>query len=122
VVHEVGRAGNRGGRERQRVEELRVGAGRRGDRDAVILVDVVREADRDAAGRSGGQRALDDRRERVRQPKVVDRDVERVLRGAEPVGERVGRLLRRLAAVGEGAKLYAFAFARIAALCARFAA
>jgi hypothetical protein len=84
------------------------------------MVDVVRELHLDPACGGLRQSADDDLRERIRQPEVVDRDRERPARGREPLGERVGDLLRRLAAVAERPDLYAFDFS--AALCARFAA
>ena len=53
-----------------------------------------------------------------RQVDVVDRDLERLLRGGEELGERVGGLLGRLAAVRQGADFDACH----SALCALFAA
>ena len=67
------------------------------------MVDVVREPDRDAAFVRGAQRTADRRREIVRQVEVVDRDVERVLRGAEEASERLRGVGGRLAAVGQRA-------------------
>lgn len=67
------------------------------------MVDVVREPDGDAAFVRGAQRAADRRLEIVGQVQVVDRDVERVLRGADEVGERLRGLGGRLAAVGQRA-------------------
>jgi hypothetical protein len=81
------------------------------------VVEVVGEPDGDAPLRGADERAADDLRELVREPDVVDRDVERALGRREPVGEDVGDLLGRLAAVGQRADVD-----RIAALCARFAA
>ena len=49
---------------------------------------------------------------------VVDRDLERLLRGGEELGERVGGLLGRLAAVRQRADFDA----SHSALCAFFAA
>jgi hypothetical protein len=86
------------------------------------VVAVVREPHADAAVRRIGERAHDRRHERLGEPQVVDRDLERALRGPDPVGERLRRLLRRLSAVGERADVYLAAFARSSALCARFAA
>ena len=43
--------------------------------------------------------------ELLRQPEVVDRDLECLLRGAAELGERVGGLLGRLAAVRQRADL-----------------
>ena len=86
------------------------------------MVDVVGEPDLDPARGGVDEGALDDRCERVRQPEVVDRDLERLLGGRDEAGERVGDVLRRLAAVGERPDLYLAAFARCSALYARFAA
>jgi hypothetical protein len=80
------------------------------------MVEVVGEADVDAPRGGGGERINDDRRERVRQPDVVDRDLERALRRRDEVGERVRGLFRRLAAIGERPELYRAAFARCSAL------
>jgi hypothetical protein len=86
------------------------------------MVEVVREAHRDAAAGGAGER-LDHRlRERVGQPQVVDRDLEGSLRRSDPIGERVRCLRRRLPAVGERPDVYLAAFARCSALYARFAA
>jgi hypothetical protein len=84
------------------------------------VVEVVGEADRDAALRRADERVGEDVRERIRQANVVDRDLERRAGGADPVGERVRDLLRRLTAVVERPDRYAFDFR--AALWARFAA
>jgi hypothetical protein len=66
---------------------------------------------------------VQDRADGVGQVDVVDRDLERVLRRGDPVGERVRDLLGGLAAVGEGADVYCVVFAaRCAVLWARFAA
>jgi len=80
------------------------------------MVDVVREADRDAALRGGGERALDDRLQVVRQVEVVDRDLERALRAGEEVGESVRGALCGLRAVPECLQLDQDASARIRAL------
>jgi hypothetical protein len=66
------------------------------------MVDVVRKPHGDASVDRAGESPIDDRRERVGQPDVVDRDLERAAGGREPVGERVCDFLRRLPAVGEG--------------------
>ena len=86
------------------------------------MVKVVREANVDAACGRRGQRIDDDRRQRIRQPDVVDRDLERPLRRRDEIGECVCGLFRRLAAVGERPDLYRAPFARCSALRARFAA
>jgi hypothetical protein len=123
VVHQVGRPRDAGGREGERLDEIRLGARRRRDRrPRAVLVDVVCEADGDPAVGGREERALDRAGERIGEPQVVDRDVERLLRLREPVGEQAGDLLRLLAAVCERADVYRAAFARSSALCARFAA
>jgi hypothetical protein len=111
-VHQVGRAGDRRGRKRQRLEQCRLGSRRRRNRYAAVVVEVVGEPYGDAALRGSGEGVLDDGRELIGEPDVVDGDLEGALRGADPVGERVRCLLCALAAVGERAKLYR------AALCA----
>jgi hypothetical protein len=67
------------------------------------MVDVVREPDGDSPLDGPDQCFLHDRLEGIGKPDVVDRDLERSLRRREEPGERVRGLLRRLAAVGEGA-------------------
>jgi hypothetical protein len=81
------------------------------------VVDVVDEPDRDAALVGVGERTRDDRREIGRQVDVVDRDLERLLRGADEVGECVCDVVGLLAAVRQRAD-----FDRSSALCARLAA
>ena len=85
------------------------------------MVEVVRQADVDPASGRACERPDDGLRECVGKAQVVDRDVERPLCGSDPVGERARCLLRRLPAVGERPDFYVAAFARCAALCARFA-
>jgi hypothetical protein len=122
-MHQVGCPRDPGGRERQRVDQVGLRARRRWDgRPRAVLVEVVREANGDAAIDCAEQRALDGVRERVRQPQVVDRDVERLLSLRDPVGQQACDLPRRLAAVGERVEVYRAAFARSPALYARFAA
>jgi hypothetical protein len=82
------------------------------------VVEVVREADRDAALVCGRELAADDGVQLRRQVEVVDRDLERLLRGGHELGEGVGGLLGRLAAVGQRADFDA----SHSALCAFFAA
>jgi len=121
-VHQVGDAGDGGGRERQLFDECRLRARRRRDVRLLAVVDVVREANRDAALRRGDERALDDLSQVVREVEVVDRDLERLLGAADEVRERVRRALRGLRPVREGVDVDQDAFARISALWARFAA
>jgi hypothetical protein len=65
-VHQVGRARDRGGRERQRLDELRLRARRRRDGDPLVVVEVVGEADGDAAVGGVGQRVANRLGERLR--------------------------------------------------------
>jgi len=89
----------------------------------VVVLEVVGEPNADAARGGVRERVAQDGAGGIRQPDVVDRDVEAVLCGREPVGEGVEDLLRGLAPVGEGAELDQEALAaRIAALWARLAA
>jgi hypothetical protein len=80
------------------------------------MVEVVGEPNFDAACGSACQGTADDRRQRIGKPDVIDRDLERVLRCRDEVGERVCGLFRRLPAVGESPDLYRTAFARCSAL------
>ena len=123
-MHEVGNAGDPDRGEGQLLEEPGVRARWRRHGHAVgVVVDVVDETHRDATLRRADERVADDRGERVAEPYVVDRDVERVLRRGEEGSERVRGVLRRLPAVRERAELYTCALAaRSSALCARFAA
>ncbi len=82
------------------------------------MVDVVREADGDAALLRVLDRADDDRLQRRREVQVVDRDLERALRRTEEVGERLRGVLGRLTSVGQRPDFDAVH----SALCARFAA
>jgi hypothetical protein len=83
----------------------------------VRIVDVVREPNGDAAVVRAAQRSADDRDEVVRKVQVVDRDVERVLRGGEEAGQRIRGVDGRLAAVDQCAD-----FDLSLALYSRFAA
>jgi hypothetical protein len=122
-MHQIRCARDAGGRERQRLDEIRLRAGRRGNRRArTVLVDVVGEADRDAAVGGADECTLERLGERIRKPQVVDRDVECGLRLREPVREQSRDVFRRLAAIGKRVDVYCAAFARSSALCARFAA
>jgi hypothetical protein len=116
VVHQVGHAGDGGGRKRQFLDELRLRVRRRRDVRLLPVVDVVREPDGDAALGRADERALDDLLQVVRKMEVVDRDLERLGRGADEVRQRVGRALRRLRPVGERVNVDQDAFARCFAL------
>jgi hypothetical protein len=90
-----------------------------------VLVEVVREANVHAARGRAGQCIDEDRADRIGQADVVDRDLERVLRLRDPIGEGVRDLVGGLPTVDERAELDQGAdalAARIAALCARLAA
>ena len=65
------------------------------------MVEVVCESQCDAARVGVAQRAADDRREVVREVEVVHRDVEGVLRRSDELGQCVGGVDGRLAAVGQ---------------------
>ncbi len=86
------------------------------------MIDVVREADGDAALLGVLDRADDDGLERGREVEVVDRDLERALRRAEELGERVRGHVGGLTAVGQRADVDQALRACHSALCARFAA
>jgi hypothetical protein len=89
----------------------------------VVLLEVVGESHGDAPRRRLGERIEKNRPGGIREPNVVDRDVEAVLRRGEPVNEDLDDLRGGLAAVGESPELDQEALAaRIAALWARFAA
>jgi hypothetical protein len=89
----------------------------------VAALEVVGEPDRDAARGRVDECGAQDGAGRIREPEVVDRYLERVLRRCQPGGKRLGDLLGGLAPVGEGADLDQEALAaRSAALWARFAA
>jgi hypothetical protein len=89
----------------------------------VVLLEVVGESHRDAARCRLGECTEETGPGGIREPDVVDRDVEAVLRRGEPVGEQLDDLRGGLAAVGESPELDQEALAaRIAALWARFAA
>jgi hypothetical protein len=65
------------------------------------MVDVVGESHVDATRGRARHRVANDRRDRVGQTDVVDRDLQRAVRRRDPLCERARDLLRRLAAVGE---------------------
>ena len=88
----------------------------------MVDVDVVRETDGDAARGRPRQRVAHDRTDRAGQVDVVDRDLERLLRRRDELGERVRDLVGGLPAVGERADVYCAVFARSDALYARLAA
>ena len=79
VVHQVGHAGDRPGRDAERRDQLGVRLRRRRHRDRVAVVDVVEEADRDSAPGGLRDRAADDRGRLRPEVEVVLREVERAL-------------------------------------------
>ena len=99
MVHEIRDSRDRGRREGLRLERVGIRDRGRRDRCPLRVVEVVRKAHGDAALLRLDERAADDVVDVRRQPEVVDRDLERLLRGAAELGERVGGLLGRLAAV-----------------------
>jgi hypothetical protein len=101
VVHEVGHAGDAAGRHVELVDRGRIALGRRRDRRRLAVVLVEGEPDGDASPGRVLERPGDEPLGLVREAEVVDRDVERALRGGDEVGERAPDLERRLAAVGE---------------------
>ena len=118
VVHEVGYARDRGRRERHGLDRVGIGDRRRRHRHLHGVVEVVRQADGDAALGGGGEGTADDLVELRREVEVVDRDLERLLRVGTELSERVGGLLGRLAAVDQRPDFDA----SHSALCAFFAA
>jgi hypothetical protein len=120
VVHQVGDARDRTRRDGQRLDELRLGLRRR--RQALAVVDVVREPDGDASLARSDQRVRDDLGGRRLEAQVVQCDVERPLRGAEEIGDRARDLVGGLAAVAQRPDVDQLCFARWAALYAFFAA
>jgi hypothetical protein len=105
VVHEVGDAGDAACRHVELVDRARVSLRRRRHRHRLPVVLVEREPDGDAAPGRILDRTCDQPLRFVREPEVVDRDVEASIRAREEVCERVRDLDRGLAALGERAKL-----------------
>jgi hypothetical protein len=118
VVHEIRDADDRACRHRERLDELRVSLGRR--RQPFRVVDVVREADRDASPIRFDERSLDQLRKPGRRPQVVEGKVERPRGRGKVLRDSRGDLIGRLTAVGQSAKANQLRAARCAALCARF--
>ena len=104
-MHQIGHAGDRARRDRERLEQLRRGLRRRGHRDRARVVDVVDEPHGDAARLCREQRAGDDVRCVVVEPDVVERELEARLRGAQELGDLVCDVESGLAAVAVEPKL-----------------
>jgi hypothetical protein len=117
-VHQVGDARDRERRDGQRLDELRDRLRRR--RQALAVVDVVGEPNRDAALGGADERVADGVADGTGEPEVVERDVERLLCAVEEVDDGAPDLVGGLAAVGERADLDQV-FARSEALYARLA-
>jgi hypothetical protein len=121
VVHQVGPARHAAGRERERLDLVRPGLGRRWDRrTGCTTIDVVEQADAHAARGRVAQRPEDQPFIVVREIDVVDRDVERALCMFEERCEQARDLDRGLAAVRERSD-FDQVEARSFALYARFA-
>jgi hypothetical protein len=116
-VHQVRDARDRECRYGDRLDEL--GDRRRGRRQELAMVDVVREPNRDAALRRSDERVPHRVADGAREPQVVEGEVEGLVGAAEEVDDRVRYLVGGLAAVGERACLDQV-FARSEALYARF--
>ena len=84
------------------------------------MVDVVRQADRDAPVPGALECVADDVGRRVVQADVVERDVEAVLGRVDELGDRLRDLGGVLSPVRERANFDQERSARIFALCARF--
>ena len=89
VVHQVGHAGDRPRRDRERLEQLGCGLRRRRHRDRARVVDVVDEPHRDAALLRADERSLDDLGRLVVESDVVERELEARACGAEELGDLV---------------------------------
>ena len=105
MVHQVGDAGDRPRRDRQRLEQLGRRLRRRRHRDRAGVVDVVDEPHGDASILGAEERSLDDLRRLVVQPDVVERELEALLRGVEELGHLVRDVDGGLAAVAVEPKL-----------------
>ena len=105
MVHQVGDARDAAGGDRQLGENLGAGRRRRVDRRRSIGVGVVDEADLRPPLRRLPQRVGDDRPGRVRQPDVVERQIQAPLGCADEGCDTAGNVLGALAAVGQGEDL-----------------
>jgi hypothetical protein len=118
VVHEIRPAGNRGGLERQRLDQARLGLRRRRHRRTLVdLVNVVDEPHVHAALVRTDKRATNDVRRFVVQPDVVERQLECLARFVDERRDLPRDLDRGLAAVAKCVNLdQGCCFARIATI------
>jgi hypothetical protein len=100
-VHQVGYPRDSLRRDSEVVDQRRFGAWRRRDRDRVGVVDVVGEADGDAALGSGRERARDELRGGLLEIEIVEGEVERLSRCRDELSGVLGDLECALAAVGQ---------------------
>ena len=103
VVHQIRPAVDRDGRERERLEQARLGLRRRGDGNAVAPVEVVGELDAHAALVGADERGSHDVGRLVVQAHVVQGQIERPAGAVEKRRQLPRDLQRGLTAVGEGA-------------------
>ena len=105
VVHQVRDAGDRPGRNVERRDQRGVGLRGRWNRDRVPMVDVVEEANCDAARVRRPDRLPDERGVFRAEVQVVVGEVERPLRPADELLDPGEDARRRLAAVGQSTNL-----------------
>jgi hypothetical protein len=105
VVHEVGDAEDPLRRNREVVEQARVGVGRGRLGDRLVVVDVEGEPDRDAAALRLEQSRRDELRRLLLEVEVIEGKVEGLLRLGEEAGRVLGDLERGLTPVPESAEL-----------------
>src|SRR3954451_24998972 len=102
VVHQVGDSRYRARVDGQLTEDLRAGSGRGVELGGSPRIDVVQEPRGDAACLGLAQLIGDDRSGRVREPKVIERQLEGRACGAQEIGYAPRDRLGRLAAVRQG--------------------
>ena len=105
VVHEVRLAGDRAGRQRERLDQGRLGLRRRRVLGVAGAVVVVGQAHVDAAPRGADERVPDAVADLAGQADVVQREDERLAGGVEEAGDQLGDLRRVLGAVLERREL-----------------
>jgi hypothetical protein len=123
-VHQIGPARNADGLEGKGFDQIGLGLRRgRNGRTLVLLVEVVDEPDVNVTFVCGHERAADDVGGLVVQAEVVERELERLLRGLDEPRDEPCNVERRLPAVSQRADGdQGFCFARSEALYARFLA
>jgi hypothetical protein len=94
-------AGDRQGGEGQRLDQLGLGVGRRGDRDAARVVDVVEQARLHAALGGGAQRAGHAVTDLAGKADVIEGDIEALRRPVEKLDEPRADVLGPLLPLGE---------------------